>query len=364
MCGAGLDALVVTSQRNFEYVTGYRTPAWLIKSRPMAVVLPASGAPIAVVSDAHAVELEAQGLVRRIRPYAGLERAATDALLSTLREEGLASASLGFEMGTEQRLGIPLAEFRRLCDGLPKAGIRDGGGVLWSARIRKSEAEIAYLREGGRIAGTVYESLIDDIRPGWTERQVLQEFTIRAVEEGADAPGYVTMTGGRAGYHRHNESPRDRAFARGELFWIDVGLTFRGYFSDYTRCAALGAASPMQQEQYRLVLEILDEALAAVRGGVSARSVVAVAVAASRRNGAELRFPSRLGHGLGLDLTEPPSLTEDEEITLESGMVLTVEPGMLTSEGWCHLEENVVVRDGGCEFLSARMPRELPIVGD
>jgi Xaa-Pro aminopeptidase len=78
----------------------------------------------------------------------------------------------------------------------------------------------------------------------------------------------------------------------------------------------------------------------------------------------DVRFAARLGHGLGLDLTEPPSLSVDEETVLEPGMALTIEPGVLTPEGWCHLEENVVVRDAGCEFLSARMPRELPVTGD
>jgi Xaa-Pro dipeptidase len=76
-----------------------------------------------------------------------------------------------------------------------------------------------------------------------------------------------------------------------------------------------------------------------------------------------MRVASRVGHGIGLDLAEPPSLALDETVVLEAGMAITVEPGILTHDGWFHLEENLVVTEGGYELLSAPMPRELPILG-
>lgn len=363
MAEVSLDALLVTSQTNFEYLAGYRTPAWIIRARPQVVVVPATGDPIGVVASTHAVELEGEGILHRLRPYNGFEREATDQLIATVKEEGLASGRIGVESGAEQRLGIPLDEFTRLRDALPGATFRDGGEVLWRARMLKSEGEIARLREAGRIAGEVYEGLLPRIRPGWTERQVYREIVVGTVERGGDAPTYVTMTAGPGGYHRHNAWPRDRAFAPRELFWVDLGATFQGYYSDYTRCAALGEASSGQRDAYRLALEMLDEAVEAVRGGVETRSVLRAAAGAAARSGATLRVASRIGHGLGLDLTEPPSLAEDDTTVLEPGMVLAVEPGVLTEEGWFHLEENVVVREGGRELLSARMPRELPVAG-
>jgi Xaa-Pro dipeptidase len=362
MASEGLDAILITGQTNFEYVTGYRTPAWMIRSRPMMVLLPVEDEPTAIVSMTHAVELEAEGLIDDLYAYDGFEAEATAALLAALHDRGLEGTRLGVEAGLEQRLGIPLGQFRKLKAAFPGQQLPDASGVIWRARMIKSEREIVRLREAGRIAGEAYDRLLARLEPGWTERRVYREISQAVLELGGEAPGYVTMTAGPDGYHRHNSWPRDRRFESGELFWMDLGATFEGYFSDYTRCASMGEPKPAQRDAYRLTLEMLDAALAAVRSGAETGEPVAAAAAAARRAGAELRVASRIGHGVGLDITEPPSLTRGAG-RLEEGMVLAVEPGVLTDHGWYHLEENVVVRGDGCEFLSARMPRELPVAG-
>jgi Xaa-Pro aminopeptidase len=362
MVEEGLDGLLITSQTNFEYVTGYRTPAWMIRSRPMLVLLPVEEEPTAIVSLTHAVELEAEGLIDDLYAYDGFEAEATVALLSALRDRGLAGSRLGIEAGLEQRLGIPLGQFRKLKSAFPGEQLPDGSGAIWRARMIKSEAEIARLRVAGRIAGEAYARLLSRLAPGWTERHVYQEISQAVLELGGESPGYVTMTAGKDGYHRHNGWPGDRCFEAGELFWMDLGATFQGYFSDYTRCASMGPPTQAQRDAYQLSLEMLDAALSVVRSGAETGEPVAAAAAAARRAGAELRVASRIGHGVGLDITEPPSLARGAG-RLEEGMVLAVEPGVLTDHGWYHLEENVVVRGEGCEFLSARMPRELPVAG-
>lgn len=362
MAEEGLDGLLITSQTNFEYVTGYRTPAWMIRSRPLLVLLPVDGEPTGIVSVTHAVELEAEGLIDDLYAYDGFEAEATAALLAALGDRGMNGGRLGIEAGQEQRLGISLDQFRKLESAFPAERLPDGAGVIWRARTIKSEAEIARLREAGRIAGEAYARLLSRLGPGWTERRVHQEISTAILELGGESPGYVTMTAGRGGYHRHNGWPRDRRFEEGELFWMDLGATFQGYFSDYTRCASLGPPTRAQRDAYRLTLEMLDAALSVVRRGAETGEPVAAAAATARRAGAELRVASRIGHGVGLDITEPPSLAAGAG-RLEEGMVLAVEPGVLTDHGWYHLEENVVVRGDGCEFLSARMPRELPVAG-
>jgi Xaa-Pro aminopeptidase len=144
---------------------------------------------------------------------------------------------------------------------------------------------------------------------------------------------------------------------------MDGGCIHRSYFSDYTRCAAVAKASLTQRETYQRVLEVLDRMLEVVRTGTAASAVFATARDAAARIGLDPAIPTRVGHGIGLDLTEPPSLAADASTVMEEGMALAVEVGVLTDEGWFHLEENVVVRGTGCEFLSQRTPRELPVVG-
>jgi Xaa-Pro dipeptidase len=361
MTSAGLDALLITSQANFTYVTGYRTPSWLIKSRPLMALVPSTGAPIAILSATHAGDLEASGPPLRLHTYSGFEEEATDGLIGLLQTERLTSARIGIESGREQRLGMPLIEFGRLTQELERAELRDAASALWKVRMIKSDNEISRLRTAGQIAGEMYESLLRELQPGWTEKDVYRYIAVATLERGGDAPGYVTITAGPGGYHRSNAWPRERRIERGELFWVDVAATFDGYYSDYTRCAAIGSASAAQRDAYQLVLEMLDGAVAAVRPGAEPRAIMAAASKAGERKGMNLRVASRVGHGVGLDLTEPPSLSAEDRTPLVPGMVLAVEPGMLAEHGWYHLEENVLVTGQGCELLSAPQPRELPV---
>ena len=143
---AGLDALVLTSQRNFEYFTGYRTPAWYIKSRPLIIVVPASGLPFVVASEAHAVEVDAENIIHSLVAYSGFEDAATSALIRGLTERGLARGRLGFELGHEQRLGVPPHEFERLSRALP-------GRASVTAPRRSGNVELRSRGTRSRICG-------------------------------------------------------------------------------------------------------------------------------------------------------------------------------------------------------------------
>jgi len=359
----GIDALVLSSQRNFEYIVGYRTPAWYIKSRPLIVVVPSSGAPFVVASEAHAAEIQAEGVVDSLIAYVGFEEAATDGLIQGLAERGLGRGALGFELGHEQRLGLPFQQFQRLRDVLSDARIIDATSVIWQLRLIKSQHEVAYLREAGRITGAAYTNLLSSLREGWTQWDVYREFGRSLLAHGGDGPEYLTMTGGPGHYDLRNSWPGERAFVADELFWMDVAAPYRAYFADYTRCASVGRGLSVQRQTYLQVHEILDHALDAVRAGVEASAIMAAAQEAAQRRNLTITVSSRIGHGVGLDLTEPPSLTQDATDVLVPGMVIAVEPGVITDHGFFHLEENVVVLANGYAFLSEPMPQTLPEVG-
>jgi Xaa-Pro aminopeptidase len=359
----GMSAMVLTSQRNFEYFTGYRTPAWFIKSRPLIAVVPASGPLFVVASEAHATEIEAEGLVETLVAYTGFEPTATEALVQGLDQHGLRHETLGFELGHEQRLGIPAREFQRLCSALEGSRITDAADVIWRLRMTKSVREIAYLREAGRITGEAYARLLPRLQAGWTLADVYREFGEALLDLGSDGAEYLTMTGGPGHYELHNSWPGERALVAGELFWMDVAAPYRAYFADYTRCASVGLAQQVQVETYRRVHDILDRALDAVHGGVEVGTIMAAAQASAAEHGLTITVSSRIGHGVGLDLTEPPSISHGGREVLLPGMVIAVEPGVVTDHGFYHLEENVVVLRDGFAFLSEPMPACLPEAG-
>jgi Xaa-Pro aminopeptidase len=363
MAQSGINALLVTSQQNYEYVTGQRSMAWIIKSRPLAVVFPQSGHPVGIVTASLEPCVRALGVLTDIQTYQGFETEAVRAIVDVLRRLRLADATIGIELGKEQRIGLPLGEVDALRRALERARFVDGAGVLWKARIKKSPPEIDYLRKSGNATGEAYRSILSSVRAGWTEREVYKHFAAGVINGGADRPGYITTTNGPGSYTCYTAWPSERPLVAGEIFWMDGGCVYDSYWSDYTRVMAVGNASPAQQKTYRTVVDVLDRVLVEVRPGVPAATLMTVAADACRRIGRPMRVASRVGHGIGLDLAEPPSLALDETVVLEAGMAITVEPGILTHDGWFHLEENLVVTEGGYELLSAPMPRELPILG-
>jgi Xaa-Pro dipeptidase len=363
MAREDIDALLVTTQPNYEYLSGHRSMAWLIKSRPLALILLLSGSPVVVVAASLAPCLQAVGVVTEIRPYRGFEDAATTTIIDSVDRLGLGAATIGLELGREQRMGLPPAQIDRLRAAFPKVRFVDGGALLWEIRIRKSTAEIECLRRAGRVTGEAYDALFDELAAGWTERQVFAQFSAAVLRRGADRPGYVTMTNGPGTYACYSGWPSNRALLDGELFWMDAGCVVESYWSDYTRCVAVGRANLSQMRTYKGMVGVLDEVLAEVRPGVAVSTVMAAATDACRRLGYPVRVASRVGHGIGMELTEPPSLATEDGSTLEPGMAITVEPGILTPDGWFHLEENLIVTEHDYERLSAPMPRELPVVG-
>ena len=359
---AGFEALLLTSERNVEYVTGLRTPAWLIKSRPIAVLIPVQGDPIPVVPNGIAPDVEGLGFFSSVRIYRGFEPEAVSELISVIAGEGLERARIGVESGHEQRLGLPLNEYERLGTALPSADLIDGADVIWSARMVKSELEVERLTRAAHITGEVYDALFAVMDEEWTERRVYTEFAAGCIDRGADAPGYVTMTGGPGHYSMTSSRTYDRRFQPGELFWMDGGCVYGSYFCDYTRCAAFRPASPLQRDVYKRLYEVFGHTLDAVRAGAPASAVFAAATKAAAASDLELVIPTRVGHGVGLDITEPPSLATGETIDLQGRMVLAVEVGVMTDEGWFHMEDNVVVREGGHDFISYRPAAELPVL--
>jgi Xaa-Pro aminopeptidase len=126
---------------------------------------------------------------------------------------------------------------------------------------------------------------------------------------------------------------------------------------------AIGRPTTAQQERYRLVRAIMHECVAAIRPGVTMPELTGRAMRTFAANRLVFSSHSRIGHGLGLDITEPPSINLTDETAVRAGMVLTMEPTSATDFGFFQLEENVVVTDDGCEILTEPAPEELPVIG-
>ncbi len=189
-----------------------------------------------------------------------------------------------------------------------------------------------------------------------TERLIEQVHKINHIEFGGDAPWSI-ITSGNGNYDIIGKNGLERIVEPGDIVWIDSGCAVEGYWSDFSRAGVIGGPTLQQIEIQHRIHEITMMGVNMVRPGISVKEIVSYCYEALEA----LDFPltssltkmaSRVGHGIGLDNTEPPSINLEENTVLELGMIISIEPGVVTQFGTFHIEENVLVTQDGHHLLS------------
>jgi Xaa-Pro aminopeptidase len=278
-------------------------------------------------------------------------------IVNALADAGIDHGRLGAEIGFEQRLGVPELEFQRICHAVAPRQIVDAADLLWSLRRLKASDEIAAMRRACQATARAYAEVLPRLRPGMAERQVVTRLKIAMLRHGGVDP-WVSITSGASSYEIIAQPGSDRELQLGDMVWVDSGCQVSGYWSDFSRAAVLGAATCEQRDLQTAIHEATMAGVALARTGVP---VAEIAAAAEERL-QQLAVPitahisglaGRSGHGVGLDVTEPPSIAATDRSVLEAGMVITVEPGVATSFGTFHVEEQILVTDTKPDILSA-----------
>lgn len=236
--------------------------------------------------------------------------------------------------------------------------------IVSPLRMVKSREEIDTIRAAGQLAEGVLADIIEDLKPGITERELAAEFEYQFKARGASGASFDTIAlFGARGSLPHGQ-PGDKPLEHGDIVLLDFGCKLEGYCSDLTRTFAFGTIPGAWFEDiYHLTLTAQCRALEAVGPGKPCREVDAVARDLIAQGGHGKHFGHGLGHGVGIEIHEPPRLNPESTAVLAPGMVVTVEPGIyLPGQGGVRIEDLVVVTEHGCENLS-RAPKELRIVG-
>ncbi|MFI3276926.1 M24 family metallopeptidase, partial [Vibrio sp.] len=181
---------------------------------------------------------------------------------------------------------------------------------------------------------------------------------------GADACPYLISASGQGGYNNIIMGPSDRVLGEGDVLIIDTGANFDGYFSDFDRNYAFGHAAPDTIAAYDAVYQSTEAGLAIAEPGRTTGDVWQAMWSVLEKNGALGNDVGRMGHGLGMQLTEWPSHVPNGDVVLKPGMVLTLEPGMAFAKNRMMVhEENIVITESGCEMLHQRAWQSMPIIG-
>jgi len=349
-----LDALLLTGGPNLAYFADASGMLGAESgSRPMLYLLPREGRPILLVH-----QFLASGLASgdgAVRTYDRLSSLPAAALEEALAEAGVAEGRIGVEYGPETTLSVPAGEFRAFVDR-SDASFVDAQPLLVDLRSRKSDAEVERIERACEITDEAFARTFADVSTGTTGAEVESLFRRHLLDCGGTAP-WALVTCGPGEYDRTASGGSDRAVEAGGMVWIDGGCAVDGYFSDFSRAGVAGGPDDRGREAQRAVHRITREAVESIEPGVPMSRVAGAAEAAiddldlpiaSRLS----RLAGRVGHSLGLQVTELPSLDPGTDGTFEPGMVLTVEPAFATAYGTFHVEANVLVTESGTRTLS------------
>jgi Xaa-Pro dipeptidase len=372
MAEAGLDSLFITSEHNFRYLTGYILQSPVQQARPRFFVVPLAGEPCAVVPQTNLVGMRRTTWVSDIRTWAAPNP--TDDGVTLLAEVLKSFAGkygrVGAELGPESRLGMPVLDFLWLRELIGPSEFVDAARLCSEVRMTKSPAEIERIRDICAIVSDGFEALPSQLEMGDTEWSACWKLQLDLTRRGAHRTFNITGVSGHQGYDNPNTGPTARPLGAGDILFIDTGCSVDNYWCDFDRHFAFGPPSDVVRRAYDTLYRATDAGIEAAAPGRRACDLWKAMMSVIENAGAPASSIGRMGHGIGLLAPEPPSINATDETQLERGMVVTLEPslsyevaGTAGSERKMMVhEENLVITAAGCELLSRRAPREIPVI--
>lgn len=265
---------------------------------------------------------------------------------------------------TETRT-LSLSEFFALKKNLSGFLISDDKSqedYLYSLRSVKTKDELEFMRKAQALTDDTFDYILDYIRQGKTEKAIALEMEFYMRKHGSEgvAFNFIVVSGENSSLP--HGTPTERQVKNGDFITMDFGARYNGYCADMTRTVALGEASEKQRLVYDTVLKAQLEALSKIKVGAVCKEIDAVARNIIDNAGFRGCFGHGLGHSLGIEVHESPSFNLRDTTLLESGMVLSVEPGIyLENEFGVRIEDVVCITDDGYENLT-KSPKELIIL--
>lgn len=359
-----IDAFLINSEANHRYFTGHWTGRWTSRTRPVMLLINRAGKATILCS---VVE---EGMARicaancDVKVFGGTGYdldPSLKALANELRTMGLSRSRIAAELGTHQRPQMPPSAFGWLRDSLPEMALLDGSDLLWKARGIKSPAEIVYLKKTIEITQQMFDRVPNWLASAKDERAVFHQLCVDTLMLGADQVGYFNVVADIT--QRFSGGFTSRPIEKHKVVYIDAGCIIAGYWSDYDRLFAVGRPDGVIEDYYERLWDVTEEAIEAVKPGLSIRELYAIVREATGRVVGELPMLGRVGHSIGLDMPEPPSICPEEDWVIEPGMVLNLEPSLkVPGGGNLVAEESVLVTKTGAEILTRRAPNRIPKV--
>jgi len=381
--GEGFDAIVATSPENVTYVSGFWAMSQWVRRGPQAYVLhPLNGEEPALVANSGLLDLVAdqKPWVSDVRRYGyfqvDVDASATlddtdtlqrnlfagqaypgsvEALVAAITEKGLAKGRIGLD-----ETGITPQCMEQLSAALPDATFVRAFGLFQRVRAVKTAAEIAILRHVSAITQKAIDASLAIAEKGVSEFEMMRAFNTCLVQH--DAAPVVGCIGFGTRSAMINAQPSKRTLKNGDLIRFDVGARFKHYRSDMSRGAALGEPSKRVRDGYAAVEKGVLRAYDIIKPGLKVTDLFSEVVETVRREGLSDFRRSHVGHGIGIDGYDPPTISDAAPETLEENMVLCVEtPYYELGFAGLQVEDMLLVTKDGVESMMT-LPTALRIV--
>jgi Xaa-Pro aminopeptidase len=343
MAAGGVPALLVSAPANRRYLSGFTGSSGCLIVAPEAALI--------LTDNRYFIQVGREAPAFQLREIANPGRPLPQAVAEAAAELGL--DGLAFEADH-----LTVAEHGRLTAALgDSVELTPSTGLVERLREIKDAAEIATLRRAAAITDAAIAAVLPQLRPDHSEREAAWMLEVAMRERGAAGPSFsIIVAAGPNGAQPHAR-PGDEPLGEGRPIIIDMGALLDGYHADLTRTVCIGAPDARLREIYPIVLEAQRRAIAGLRAGALTAAVDALARDHIAAAGYGEQFGHGLGHGVGLDIHEGPSVRRAPEGSqgqpLQAGMVTSVEPGIYL-EGWggVRIEDLALVTEDGCELLS------------
>ena len=362
--------VLLTTEAEIYYFTGFLTQFWQSPTRPWYVILPSSGNPIAVIPSI-GEELMSSCFVSKIKTWASPDGRddGLQLLIKTLEECINGVEKIGMMLGKETSMRMPTNDIMSLFSHFGKSKLVDVTKGIQYLRMIKSPREVEKIKFVCTKVSNIFEKLSTFLVVGLPLREIFKEFKLSCLSDGLDDVSYLVGAAGAGGYCDIIAPPGDQKLKRGDVLMLDTGTKWDGYYCDFDRNYGIGEVS----DEASKVHEILYESISLVAKEIKPYKVTMKDIYQSfnislEESNCHKKIKSgsvgRFGHGVGIQLTEKPSIISWDQTPAEPGMVLTLEPSLVYGPENCLMvaEENILITEDGVEFLTKRWPRSLPLV--
>ncbi len=348
-----LESIFITSPANVYYVSNYYTDP---HERVVAVYVSTDHDPVMILPAMEAEDAKNAGWNYAMIDYHDHEDP-WELFLSFLKENGKIPTSVGVE---EDHL--TLSRVNSIKGILPNTTMNNAGEILASLRVLKNETEYELLKKAAELADLGVQIGVNALKEGISELEVIAEIEYELKKQGVQAMSFSTMVlFGEKAASPHG-TPGDAKLKPGDLVLFDLGVVYEGYCSDITRTVAFQSVNEKQKEIYQTVLEGQLKAIEASKLGVAVGNIDKAARDHIEAKGYGKYFNHRIGHGLGLETHEYPSLHGNNTLPLQQGMCYTIEPGIyVPGLAGVRIEDMIFVKENGVEVLT-KFPKELQII--